>query len=86
MHWTSGTPRPSDWASVLAEMTGENKTTAVREALRDCLERLQGERSGRSLAAELNAIGLHCARQPLLDRRSPDEILGYEATGLPSPR
>ena len=73
------TERP---ASELAEMTGENKTTAVREGL----ERLQRERSGRSLAAELNAIGLHCARQPLLDRRSPDEILGYEATGLPSPR
>ena len=64
-------------------MTGET-TTAVREALRDRLERLRRERSGRSLA-ELNAIGLHCARQLLLDRRSPDEILGYDETGLPSP-
>ncbi len=73
-------------ASELAEVTGENRTTAVREALRDRLERLRGERSGRSLAAELNAIGLHCARQPLLDSCSPDEILGYDATGLPSPR
>ena len=73
-------------ASELAEMTGESKTTAVREALRDRLERLRRERSGRTLAAELNTIGLHCARQPLLDRRSPDEILGYDEIGLPSPR
>ena len=73
-------------ASELAEMTGETKTMAVREALRDRLERLRGERSGRTLAAELNAIGLHCSSQPLLDSRSPDEILGYDETGLPSPR
>ena len=73
-------------ASELAEMTGETKTTAVREALRDRLERLRRERSGRTLASELNAIGLHCARQALLDSRSPDEILGYDETGLPSPR
>ena len=32
-------------ASELAEMTGETKTTAVREALRDRLERLRRERS-----------------------------------------
>ena len=73
-------------ASELAEMTGETKTMAVREALRDRLERLRRERSGRTLAAELNAIGLHCSSQPLLDSRSPDEILGYDETGLPSPR
>ena len=73
-------------ANELAEMTGETKTTAVREALRDRLERLRRERSGRTLAAELSAIGVHCARQPLLDSRSPDEILGYDDTGLPSSR
>ena len=56
-------------------MTGETKTIAVREALRDRLERRRRERSGRTLAAELNAIGRQCARQPLLDSRSADDIL-----------
>lgn len=70
-------------AEELAELTGETKTTAVERALRDRLERLKRQRSGRSLADELDAIALHCARLPSLDQRTPDEILGYDEHGLP---
>ena len=41
---------------------------AVREAPRDRLERLWRQRSRRTLADVLNAIGLYFTRQPLLGR------------------
>jgi antitoxin VapB len=70
-------------AATLARLTGETKTEAVTQALRDRMARIRRERARRSLADELDEIALHCARLPLLDRRSPDEILGYDELGLP---
>lgn len=70
-------------AEKLARLTGETKTDAVKRALRDRLARLRRERTGRALADELDEIALHCARLPVLDRRSADEILGYDEDGLP---
>ena len=37
----------------------------------------------RRLADELDEIALHCARLPVRDPRSADEILGYDEHGLP---
>ena len=71
-------------AEDLARLTGESKTEAVTQALRERLERLKRERSGRSLADELDEIALHCASLPVLDPRSPDEIIGYDPQGLPA--
>jgi len=70
-------------AADLARLTGETKTEAVTRALRDRLARVRQERRARSLAAELVEIGKHCAALPVLDARSDDEILGYDAHGLP---
>ena len=70
-------------AEQIAELTGESKTAAVTQALRECLERLQRERSGQSLADRLDAIARHSAALPLVDTRSADEILGYDEHGLP---
>ncbi|MGX9728368.1 MAG: type II toxin-antitoxin system VapB family antitoxin [Candidatus Electronema sp. VV] len=36
-----------------------------------------------NLKEELLAIGRHCAALPLLDSRTPDQILGYNEQGLP---
>lgn len=36
-----------------------------------------------NLAEELLAIGRHCAASPLLDKRTPSQILGYNDQGLP---
>ena len=69
--------------AALALMTGRTKTEAVTEALRDRLERLRRERSGRSPADELDDIGRRCAKLPVLDERSADEILGYDEHGAP---
>ena len=71
-------------ASAVAKLTGETKTEAVTRALRDRLDRLRRERSGRRLADELDRIAEHCARLPVLDNRSDDEILGYDDQGLPT--
>jgi antitoxin VapB len=68
----------------LAAATGETVTTAVRLAAEERLRHLRRERTGRSLAAEILEIGERCAALPDLDRRTADEILGYDDHGLPS--
>ena len=70
-------------AADLARLTGETKTGAVIQALRDRLQRLGRERTKRSLADELDDIGRHCVSLPLRDSRSEDEILGYDENGIP---
>ncbi len=70
-------------AETVAELTGETKTMAVTVALKERLDRIQRERSGRSLVDELNEIALRCASLPVLDDRSEYEILGYNEDGLP---
>ena len=70
-------------AEALAKATGETKTEAVTKALRARLDRVRRERTRRRLADELDEIALHCAARPVLDARSPDEILGYGDDGLP---
>lgn len=76
-------PETEKLAAAVARLTGETKTEAVTQALRDRLARLRRERVGRRLADELDAIALHCAKLPVKDQRSPDEILGYDEHGLP---
>ena len=76
-------PETDALAAELARLTGETKTEAVTRAIRDRLERVRRSQGGRPLADELDAIGLECAALPILDRRTPDEILGYGPDGLP---
>ncbi|MGE5155356.1 MAG: type II toxin-antitoxin system VapB family antitoxin [Bdellovibrio bacteriovorus] len=70
-------------AERIANLTGETKTGAVTQALRERLERLERARGPRRLADELDEIALRTAGLPVLDPRSPDEIMGYDADGLP---
>jgi len=70
-------------ATALASLTGETKTEAVRKALAERLERTRRTRGKRRLVEEIDEIADHCASLPLLDTRSADEILGYDANGLP---
>lgn len=71
-------------AQRIAELTGETKTAAVTQALRERLERLQRERSGSTLADRLDAIARRTATLPVQDKRPADEILGYDQNGLPT--
>jgi antitoxin VapB len=76
-------PETERLAETLAKLTGETKTEAVTQALRERLERVRRWRSGRRLADELDEIAEHCASLPILDAREPDEILGYDDRGVP---
>jgi len=70
-------------ATEVAKRTGETKTEAVTRALRERLDRLKGSRGKRRLADDLNEIAEEAARLPIRDVREPDDILGYDETGLP---
>jgi len=75
-------PETDRLARALAAATGESLTDAIREALRDRLER-ESHRSRRGVGLEIRRIQERLARLPVLDPRSPDEILGYDDHGLP---
>jgi antitoxin VapB len=69
--------RVTDLASELAAVTGEDMETAVVSALEERLARLA--RPGRiENGDEIDALFERLARMPVRDRRSPDEILGYD--------
>ena len=68
----------------LAAVTGETLTAAVRRAAEERLRRVRRPHAGRSLAAEILEIGRRCAALPDHDRRTADETLGYNESGLPS--
>lgn len=70
----------------LTALTGESLTTAVRESVRERLDRvarqhLPGDRSG--VEAILD-YGRRLRDHPVLDDRTSDEIIGYDEHGLPS--
>lgn len=75
-------PETDRLARALVAVTGESLTEAVRAALRERLER-ETQRGRRGVAAEVRRIQERVARLPVLDHRSPDEILGYDEHGLP---
>jgi antitoxin VapB len=70
-------------ADELSKRTGETKTEAVIKALQDRLARVRRRRPARRLADDLDEIARRCASLPVLDSRTPDEILGYDDRGLP---
>ena len=70
-------------AAALAKLTGETKTEAVTQSLRERLERLRKSLAKWRLADQLDEIALHCSRLPLLDDRSAEDIVGYDENGLP---
>ncbi len=66
----------------IVKETGESKTKAVIQALKERLERLNGSRKGPDLERSLLAIADRCSQLPDLDKRDPDEILGYNERGF----
>ena len=67
----------------LAALTGETVTAAIRHAAEERLQRVRRKHAGRSLAEEILEIGRRCAALPDRETRTADEILGYDAHGLP---
>lgn len=77
-------PEADRLARELAAQTGETLTEAVVIALRERLARQAGRTRVVPLGEELAVIRRRCASLPLRDERTPEEILGYDAHGLPS--
>ena len=85
MTLTINHPEVDELAHELISYTGETVTQAVVNALRERLEREKEKQSSPlSLRKELLRIGQECAALPLLDQRSPEEILGYNEHGVPA--
>jgi len=71
-------------AVTVARLTGETKTQAVTQALQERLDRIRAASTGKSFVDEILEIGRQCAALPVLDDRTPDEIIGYDEDGLPT--
>jgi antitoxin VapB len=69
---------------LLAERTGEGITEVVGKAVEEKLARTRQTQNKPLLEEELLEIGRRNASRKILDKRSPDEILGYDENGLPS--
>lgn len=73
-------PEADRLARELAELTGERLDQAVTNALREQLEKQK------EIARKLEAVRMiseHFQSLPILDPRSPDEIIGYNEYGVP---
>lgn len=77
-------PEADRLARAIAQATGSTLTDAVLSSLRERLARLERQRQDHALVMEdVMEIARHCASLPLRDRRSEDEILGYDPSGIP---
>ncbi|HEX2095598.1 MAG TPA: type II toxin-antitoxin system VapB family antitoxin [Longimicrobiaceae bacterium] len=70
-------------AHELAEATGESITTAVTRALAERLAAVRKRQAQTRNRAEVADLQAFVASLPDRDSRTPEEILGYDAHGLP---
>jgi antitoxin VapB len=75
-------PEAHRLARAVAAATGETLTAAVVQSLRERLARVQRPREP-TLSSELLAIAQRCSRLPIVDTRSPAELVGYDERGVP---
>ena len=76
-------PETERLARLVAKETGETLTAAIEQALRERLEKLKRRQRAPALIEQLHAIARRVKALPVLDDRTPDEILGYDENGLP---
>ena len=69
-------------AKKLARLAGETMTQAVDRAIAERLERVMRIQNKARLVERLLQIGHECAALPVLDDRSPEDML-YDERGLP---
>jgi antitoxin VapB len=70
-------------ARALSRLTGEGLTQTILQALRERHQRVRAARREQRLVEDLTVIARRAASLPKRDRRSPDEIIGYDEHGLP---
>ena len=77
-------PRVVQLVRDYAEARGLSLTAAVREAMEQAATRNPSTLERTLRLERIQAIAEACAALPTLDRRSQDEILGYDEHGLPT--
>ena len=79
-------PKANRLARKLARQKGETLTAAVIRALEERLEKndLRGRENREARKAAIMEIVEEFKKLPVLDDRSPDELLGYDENGLPT--
>jgi len=70
-------------ARQVAQETGESLTEAIQTALQERWERLKARRRSQILASQVEDLLRRVDALPTLDSRPDDEILGYDAHGIP---
>jgi antitoxin VapB len=76
-------PETERLARNLAQLTGENITTATKRAIEERLRRLGSHSRKAALLEDLADIRRRWSALPVLDDRTPEDILGYDEHGLP---
>jgi antitoxin VapB len=74
-------PEVDSLAQELAELTGKPVEQAVATALREHVEK---QREIQRILKAVREISDRFMALPVLDPRTPDEILGYDEHGLPT--
>lgn len=70
-------------ARELAAETGESLTTAITRALEERLARLEHRRTPADRLAIARVVLRRMDALPILDDRTPDQIIGYDEHGVP---
>lgn len=76
-------PTTDELARRLAAATGESITVAVRVAMEERLDRIERARRVEVQRPRLARYIERARARRILDDRPPEEILGYDAQGLP---
>jgi antitoxin VapB len=76
-------PETERLAKNLAKLTGENITTATKRAIEERLRRLGGQFRKAPLLEDMAEIRRRWSEMPVMDDRTPEEILGYDEHGFP---
>ncbi|MDG4676237.1 type II toxin-antitoxin system VapB family antitoxin [Shinella sp. 838] len=77
-------PETEKLARALAARTGETITIATRRALEERLKRTGLQAKKAALIEDMEAMQRRLSALPVLDHRSPDDIIGYDENGLPT--
>lgn len=77
-------PETERLARTLAARTGETITIATRRALEERLKKMGSHAKKAALLEDMEAMQRRLSTLPVLDDRSPDEIIGYDENGVPN--
>ena len=76
-------PETERLARALAARTGETITVATRRAIEERLKRTGALSRKAALIEDMEAMQRRLGALPILDDRSPEELVGYDENGLP---